>query len=146
MRTNALWASLAVWLAFLGGTSSAAAVTPVDKYGGVVAGAASATGYFQVKQVGNRWLFVTPEGNGLWMTGVYGVIYSTSVDDLGTSGLTRIVAKYGSGTDWQNLWRINTARRLWSALNEGQNALQLLVTYRLVVTSHRFRRSNGCAE
>jgi len=112
MRTNALWASLAVWLAFLGGTSSAAAVTPVDKYGGVVAGAASATGYFQVKQVGNRWLFVTPEGNGLWMTGVYGVIYSTSVDDLGTSGLTRIVAKYGSGTDWQNLWRINTARRL----------------------------------
>src|SRR5947199_10736701 len=112
MRTNALWASLAVWLAFLGGTSSAAAVTPVDKYGGVVAGAASATGYFQVKQVGDRWLFVTPEGNGMWMTGVYAVIYSDLVDDLGSTGKDRIIAKYGGGPDWLQLWRIYTAKRL----------------------------------
>jgi hypothetical protein len=104
--------SLAAGLALLCGASSAVAQTPVDKYGGVVRGVAPPTGYFQVKQVGDRWLFVTPEGNGMWMTGVYGVVYTTSVDDLGTSGQSRIIAKYGSGSDWQNRWRVNSARRL----------------------------------
>jgi hypothetical protein len=104
--------TLAACLAALGGTSSVAAQTPVDKYGGIVPGVASAAGYFRVKQVGNRWLFVTPEGNGMWMTGVYGAIYSTSVDDRGIDLEARLIAKYGGGTDWQNQWRMNTARRL----------------------------------
>ena len=88
------------------------AQTPIDQYGGMMPGAAAPTGYFQVKQVGDRWLFVTPEGNGLWMTGSFGVTYAEAVDDLGTSTVDRIAAKYGGGSGWFNNWRINTARRL----------------------------------
>src|SRR2546427_12138948 len=112
MRTQPRDVSLAAGLALLAGSSPAAAQALVDPYGGVVRGVATASGYFQVKQVGNRWLFVPPEGNGMWMTGVYAVIYSDSVDDLGSSGKDRIIAKYGGGPDWQNLWRINSAKRL----------------------------------
>jgi len=112
MRTHAVRASLAACLAILGGNSAAVAQATVDQYGGVVRGVGGASGYFQVKQVGDRWLFVTPEGNGLWMTGVYAVIYSDLIDDLGSSGKDRIIAKYGGGPDWQQLWRIYTAKRL----------------------------------
>src|SRR5437867_1677404 len=77
---------------------------PADQYGGVARGVARPTGYFQVKQVGDRWMFVTPEGNGMWMIGVFDVIYSDSVDDLGSSGKSRVMAKYG-GADWQERWR-----------------------------------------
>src|SRR5207247_1279791 len=59
---------------------------PVDPYGGVARSVAPASGHFSVKQVGTRWLFVTPQGNGMWLLGVFSVIYSSSVDDLGTSG------------------------------------------------------------
>jgi len=96
------------------------APAPVDPYGGFARGVAPATGYFQVKQVGDRWMFITPEGNGLWMTGIFAVIYSDSIDDFGTSTNARLVAKYGGGSDWQQYWRINTARRLKSW---GFNAL-----------------------
>jgi hypothetical protein len=85
---------------------------PVDVYGGVVRGVAPATGYFQVRQVGDRWMFVTPEGNGLWMTGIFGVAYADVLDDLGTRSQDRIAVKYGGGPDWQDHWRVNTARRL----------------------------------
>jgi hypothetical protein len=84
---------------------------PADQYGGVARGAAPATGYFQVKQVGGRWMFVTPDGNGMWLTGVFGVTYADTIDDFGTSALDRVVTKYGEA-DWRNNWRINTARRL----------------------------------
>src|SRR2546428_430888 len=97
MRTHAVRVSLAACLALLSGTCAAVAQATVDQYGGVVRGVGSPSGYFQVKQVGDRWLFVTPEGNGMWMTGVFGVIYSDSVDDLGSSGMDRIIAKYGGG-------------------------------------------------
>jgi hypothetical protein len=102
----------AACLAFLSGIASAAAQPAVDPYGGIVSAVAPATGYYEVKQVGNRWMFVTPEGNGMWMTGIYAVIYPVSVDDLGTNTETRIAAKYGGGTGWKHNWRINAARRL----------------------------------
>lgn len=84
----------------------------VDAYGGVVPHVAPATGWFGVRQVGNRWMFVTPEGNGFWMLGVFGVIYSVTVDDLGTTGQSRLMAKYGGGDGWQNKWRAHAAARL----------------------------------
>jgi hypothetical protein len=99
-------------LAFLGGITPAVAQPTLDSYGGTVAGVAPATGYYEVKQVGNRWMFVTPAGNGMWMTGIYAVIYPVSVDDLGTNTESRIAAKYGGGSDWKHKWRVNAARRL----------------------------------
>ena len=86
----------------------------VDQYGGAVRAVAPATGYFQVKQLGDRWMFVTPEGNGMWMTGVFAVIQPDWVDDLGTSSAVRVTAKYGGGADWRDHWRVDTARRLKS--------------------------------
>src|SRR5207245_654775 len=83
-----------------------------DAYGGVARGVSSPSGHFAVKQVGDRWMFITPEGNGMWMLGVFAVIYSTSVDDLGSSGQSRIAARYGSESAWQDRWRQFTVKRL----------------------------------
>ena len=55
-------------------------------------------------------MFITPQGNGLWLTGIFAVIYSDSIDDFGTSTNARLSAKYGGASDWQEYWRINTAR------------------------------------
>jgi uncharacterized repeat protein (TIGR01451 family) len=118
MRASAFGVSLA-WLALFG-TSCGTTAQAADQYGGVMPGVAPATGFFEVKQVGNRWLFVTPEGNGMWMTGVYAVTDSAAVDDLGSSGRDRIIAKYGGGPDWRHLWRLYSAKRL---KNWGFNTL-----------------------
>jgi hypothetical protein len=85
---------------------------PEDQYGGVARGVASPTGWFRVQQVGDRWMFVSPEGNGFWMLGVFGIIYSDSVDDLASTGRSRLMAKYGGASDWQDKWRRSAARRL----------------------------------
>jgi hypothetical protein len=105
--------ALVLALATLPGSAAAAPSDPIDAYGGVVPRVAPATGYYQVEQVGDRWMFVTPEGNGMWMTGVFGVTYVDVEDDLGPPRTQeRLVAKYGGGSDWQEHWRVNTARRL----------------------------------
>jgi hypothetical protein len=98
-------------LALLLARAPAGADPLVDQYGGVAPAVATATGYYRVQQVGNRWMFVTPEGNGMWMTGIYAAIFPESVDDLGTNTRDRITAKYGT-TGWFGNWRVNTARRL----------------------------------
>jgi len=85
---------------------------PADPYGGVARRVAPPSGHFSVKQVGTRWLFVTPEGNGMWLLGVFSVIYSSSVDDLGTSGQSRVAARYGGEPAWQDRWRQFTVKRL----------------------------------
>jgi hypothetical protein len=95
-----------------GDAPQASSGVSMDPYGGVAGGVAPATGYFQVKQVGGRWMFVTPDGNGMWLTGAFGVTYVDTIDDFGTSTLDRVVTKYGGGDGWRNNWRINTARRL----------------------------------
>jgi hypothetical protein len=95
-------------------SSAQQTATPLDQYGGVAPAVASATGYYQVKQVGDRWMFVTPDGNGMWMTSVFAVMYPEWIDDFGTNTKTRIVAKYGGGSSWLDSWRVNTARRLKS--------------------------------
>jgi hypothetical protein len=107
--------AVAVTVALASSTWSAAQASGparVDQYGGVVRGVAPATGFFQVKQIGDRWMFVTPEGNGMWMTGVFAVAAPDWVDDFGTSSGARVSAKYGGGDDWKDRWRINAARRL----------------------------------
>ena len=112
MRTASfrVWTAACVVLA--GGATAAVAQSAIDPYGGVLRGVGPATGYYTVKQVGNRWMFVTPDGNGMWMTGIYAATYPEWVDDMGTNTRDRIAAKYGGGSGWFNNWRINTARRL----------------------------------
>src|SRR5437899_870126 len=83
-----------------------------DPYGGVARSVAPPGGHFSVKQVGQRWLFVTPQGNGMWMLGVFTVIYSSSVDDLGSSGQSRVATRYGGEPAWQDRWRQFTVKRL----------------------------------
>jgi hypothetical protein len=110
---NAALGALVLALAMLAASAAAAPGDTLDAYGGVTPSVAPATGFFQVKQVGDRWMFVTPEGNGMWMTGVFGVTYVDAEDDLAPPrSQERIVTKYGGGSDWQDNWRINTARRL----------------------------------
>ena len=43
----------------------------VDLYGGTGVRVSEPTGFFSVKKFGDRWTFVTPEGNAFWMFGVY---------------------------------------------------------------------------
>jgi hypothetical protein len=83
-----------------------------DPYGGVTRAVAPATGWFRVQQVGDRWMFVSPDGNAFWMAGVFGAIYSGSQDDLGSTGQSRVTAKYGGEPGWKNKWRQFTVRRL----------------------------------
>lgn len=44
-----------------------------DKYGGNTMFREKATGYFYVKQQGNRWWWITPEGHPFWSLGVTGI-------------------------------------------------------------------------
>ena len=111
MTIRSLRVSVVASLA-LAAASPATPQSVIDAYGGVVPGVAPATGYFRVKQVGNRWMFVTPAGNGMWMTGIYAATYPEWVDDFGTNTRDRIAAKYGGGSGWFNNWRVNTTRRL----------------------------------
>ncbi len=41
-----------------------------DPYGGTTAHIQKGTGFFTIAKVGNRWTFVTPDGNAFWMRGV----------------------------------------------------------------------------
>jgi hypothetical protein len=74
-------------------------------------GVSSPTGRFGVKQVGSRWMLVTPEGNGMWMLGVYVVDVAGTVDDMGDSYTNRIKKKYG---DSDLTWGPQQNRRLQS--------------------------------
>ena len=86
-----------------------------DQYRGTTVHVQKGTGYFTVSKVGNRWTFVTPEGNAFWLLSVYGThafLQSTTA------------AKYGG--DW-NKWNTHRNQRLldWGfntigEYNEGQ--------------------------
>jgi hypothetical protein len=94
------------------GPLQAAGGAPADEYGGYLPRVAAATGWFGVHKHGNRWMFVSPKGNGFWMTAVYGVIWSDSKDDLGSTGVSRVSARYGGEPDWKERWRRTSVRRL----------------------------------
>ena len=75
-----------------------------DQYGGYTSLPVSggATGRFRVAKLGNRWVWVTPEGNAFWLRGVYGV-------DKGGVYETNVIAKYG---DADLRWAPQQVRRL----------------------------------
>lgn len=76
---------------------------PLDPYGGLMnmRSPHGGTGHFRVEKFGNRWMFVTPDGDAFWMLGVYGVTpgdSGTPKDETGVSYYNRIVKKYGDHT------------------------------------------------
>jgi hypothetical protein len=68
-----------------------------DPYGGLVSAPSprGATGHFRVEKFGDRWSFVTPDGNAFFMLGVYNVSGDDHVDEMGGSYNRRFLAKYG---------------------------------------------------
>lgn len=66
----------------------------LDQYGGYVDLPApdGATGFFRVERIGNRWLFVTPDGHAFWMRAVYGV----DITDGGQAYVEALKQKYNS--------------------------------------------------
>jgi hypothetical protein len=62
----------------------------LDVYGGYKDIHTNKSGYFRVEKVGNRWTFITPEGNAFWMRSVYYV-----VADGGTAYGKAVESKYG---------------------------------------------------
>jgi hypothetical protein len=66
----------------------------LDQYGGYrdlpVPG--GATGFFRTQKVGDRWLFVTPEGHALWLRAVYGI----DITDGGDAYVEALKRKYNS--------------------------------------------------
>jgi hypothetical protein len=81
-----------------------------------------ATGHFRTMKVGNRWMWVAPNGNAFWMLGIYNVDISNRVDDLGSTYHARVIAKYG---DADLTWGPQQNRRLkawgFNALGEYAN-------------------------
>ncbi len=71
-----------------------------DRFSGVRLKVGTPSGLFRAQKVGDRWLFVTPEGNAFWMLGVFGVDTTDSVDDLGDSYSKRILRKYPDKYAW----------------------------------------------
>jgi hypothetical protein len=87
-----------------------------DQYRGTTVHVQKGTGYFTVSKVGNRWTFVTPEGNAFWLMSIYGPNHS-SMD-------FRILAKYGG--NW-NLWCTHRNQRMlaWNFNTIGEYNYQL---------------------
>jgi len=88
-------------------------IIQLDRFGGVAIAIAKPTGHFRVAKIGNRWVFVTPEGNPFWMFGVWNI----TTDDhpfpsrSDPSYTQRVIAKYG---DANLAWGPQQVRRLKS--------------------------------
>jgi hypothetical protein len=91
---------------------TAAKAQTLDQYGGYadLPAPGGATGYFRMEKIGNRWVFVSPQGNTFWMRSVYHANESFLDADV-------IPNKYGGDV---NLWATQRNRRL---LSWGFNAL-----------------------
>lgn len=72
----------------------------LDDYGGVVPNVLAPAAGWRVAKYQNRWMFVTPSGNGMFLTGVYLVDTSGSTDDQGGNHDARVIVKYGSTDNW----------------------------------------------
>lgn len=95
-----------------------------DQYGGLTAlpSPNGGTGYFRLEKFGNRWLFVTPAGNGMFSTAV-SLVTPTSLgsDQSGNAYPAYVQQKYAIGqgpkdgfTDWKSRWAYYTRERLKS--------------------------------
>ena len=100
-----------------------------DRFGGVGVQVAKPTGSFRVQKLGNRWVFVTPEGTAFWMLGVFAVDFGTQ------TYMDTIRRKYARPTDpprlmaynAQLVWGTQSCRRIKSW---GFNALaEYIATY-----------------
>jgi hypothetical protein len=99
-------------------TLSIGSAAALDEYGGRTdLKCASATGYFHVEKISNRWWFCTPLGNAMLLTGVYHVAPVQQTDDEGNNYFNVVAKKYG---DTGPTWAEGTAERLKSW---GFNAL-----------------------
>ena len=85
-----------------------------DPFGGLPVRVADPAGFFRVKKVDNRWMFVTPAGNAFWMLGVFAADVDTRFIDL--------EAKYGGRPTWgvqvtrrMKAWGFNTLAEYASA-------------------------------
>src|SRR5216110_1290686 len=93
--------------------SAESGVAP-DRFGGLPIRVAEPPGFFRVKKVNNRWMFVTPAGNAFWMLGVFATEVDTRFIDL--------EAKCGGRPTWgvqvtrrMKAWGFNTLGEYASA-------------------------------
>lgn len=78
-------------------TPTATASAALDAYGGLSdVTVAAGTGYFRVQKVGQRWVFVDPDGHPFWMLGVFAVDVNTDTP----AGATYTLGKYGGSATW----------------------------------------------
>ncbi|MGH9474896.1 MAG: Ig domain-containing protein [Terriglobales bacterium] len=78
----------------------------LDQYGGLAGISVGAgTGFFAVKKVGSRWVFVDPLGHPFWQLGVFDVNWDTET----TAAWTHTLNKYGNS---EYTWGLQAVRRL----------------------------------
>ncbi len=79
----------------------------LDQFGGLVIPVAEPTGYFRVQKIGNRDVFLTPDGHPFWMRSVYAVDWM----DGGAESTDALKLKYGGNPE---LFAEHAVRRLRS--------------------------------
>jgi hypothetical protein len=72
--------------------------TGLDRYGGSPALKSRATGFFRVDKIGDRWWFITPEGNGFLSAGVNHVDYRAGYSDEFVDFVTGHLHDWGFNT------------------------------------------------
>jgi hypothetical protein len=79
----------------------------LDRFGGLAIPVAEPAGYFRVQKIGNRTLFLTPDGHPFWMRSVYAVDWL----DGGAESAEALKLKYGGNP---NLFAQHAVRKLRS--------------------------------
>lgn len=86
----------------------------LDKYGGYedITVPGGATGFFRIEKLGDRWMFVTPQGHPYWLLAVYGL----DITDGGNRYVEAITKKYPGTPEWGYRWEWagNSLRRIKS--------------------------------
>ena len=81
--------------------ASACSAMAFDAYGGALAVALPATGFFRTAQVGGRWWIVDPEGHPFFSQGVNNVTFDGTSDIHGVSAYRdAATARYGTPAAW----------------------------------------------
>ncbi len=81
-----------------------------DKYGGLKAVKGKASGFFRIEKIGDRFLFVTPDGHGFWSMGINFISNADGggIDDEGLGYINYSKEKYTSAPNWG----VQTARKM----------------------------------
>jgi hypothetical protein len=105
-RFSLLLCALAVAGSLLAGPGAARAAAPgFDDFGGWLGVQTTATGRFRTAQIDGVWWLVTPDGHGMFSSGIVGVRSTGDyAPDTGTSPYQdNILARYGSATAWADV-------------------------------------------